>query len=314
MSTQTAASPPRMQRGFSAGREWIHARVPTPRALLFTPPLIGGGAIQQVRDLRGLVRSGFDLFSFSFSGHGPGSGLFSLRAAVQDTVDLLNVALNGHRPHGMPVAGVAACFGAIPMLKAMELTGEPLDRMVLVNALPRWIALEAVGSFWHHHRSRVQNDRWRPAHLEASLTDFLDRFFPRVLKTAGQFGRLARHRVHLRDTLADLLFYRPMRALRIEKTPVLCIYARQDRLLNTFWTLGPGGSYEAAFRQLCPLAQFLPVDSDHYFLNGRARTRALNAVAAFLSNSENVSQGRPSQIPRSSAVRQTLWSPLHADV
>lgn len=314
MSTRSSACRTHLRKGHLAGRDWIHVRSPEPRALLFAPPLIGGGALQQVKDFRGLVRSGFDFFSFSYSGHGPGSGRFSLRAAVQDTVDLLSFAMNAHRPHGMPAAGVAACFGAIPMLKALEQTGEPLSRLVLVNALPRWIAFEALGSFWHHHRSRVRNGRWRPAHLEASLADFLDRFFPRVLKSAGRFGRLARSRVHMRDTLADLLWYRPMRGLRLEKTPVLCVYARQDRLLKSFWTLEPGGSYESALRRLCPLARFLTIDSDHYLLSGRARSRALRSVAAFLSCGEDRA-GTPSlQSGATAAARRRLWRPLHVDV
>lgn len=142
----------RICRGKLKGLEWVHVRTPSPKGLLFATPLIGGSAGQQVRDLKGLIRHQYDLFTFAFSGHGDNVTPFSLRTTVQDTAALLSVAMATPLARNVSTGGIAACFGAIPMLKALDILNEPLDRVVLINALPRLLKGQTVKSFWAHHR------------------------------------------------------------------------------------------------------------------------------------------------------------------
>lgn len=302
-----------IRRGSLDGREWIHVHTPPSRGLVFAPPLIGGSAGQQMREFRGLIQKGYDLFTFSFSGHGSQPTSFSLRTSVHDTVDLLSLALNTHRHPGASVFGIAACFGAIPMVKALEILGEPLEGLVLINALPELRALKTVASFWEHHRSRIDNKRWRPEEIKASLSDFLDRLFPRISKTASGFGQLARQRVRLLDTLLDLMAYRPLDGLRLVQTPVLCLYARDDLLLKTFWNLEPGGSYEIAVQRVCPDAIFLPVEGDHFLKSGKTRSLAVNAVEKFLSGGAGALPRRRNPFRAISPSNEAVWSACHVE-
>jgi hypothetical protein len=274
----------------------VHVRTPSPRGLVFATPLIGGSAGQQVRDLKGLIRQRYDLFTFAFSGHGDNATPFSLRATVQDTTALLSVAMATPLAREASAGGIAACFGAIPLLKALDLLDEPLDRVVLINALPRLLKGQTVKSFWSHHRRQASSEWWHPSRVRASLIDFIDRLFPSVSKTPGRFGALTRQRVGMMDTVLDLLTYDPLDRLRLHRTDVLCLYARHDPLLTMFWDLRAGGSYETAWEGVCRRIRFVSVEGDHYLSSPTVKATVLGMVHGFLSGGDPKSRCLPSPV------------------
>jgi hypothetical protein len=110
----------------------------------------------------------------------------------------------------------------------------------------------------------------------------MEGLFPGIAKTARGFGRLARSRVRFMETLVDLLTGGSLAGACLRKTPVLCIYTRNDRLIGRLWDLDSGG-YEAEIRRICPKATFLPLGGDHFLSPGSNRRKAIGAVADFLA-------------------------------
>jgi len=66
----------------------------------------------------------------------------------------------------------------------------------------------------------------------------------------------------------------------LDKTPVLCLYARKDRILEIFDT-GFKKNYENDIKRLCPQVTFHSLDVDHYFSQPMARNEALKSIVSF---------------------------------
>jgi hypothetical protein len=248
--------------------------------MVIVPPLIGGHAIQQLRLFRPLVRRHLDLFSYNYAGHGASKGTFSLQAAVNNSFTALDLALGLSQKEGLPVHGIASCFAALPMLQTVHQRGEPLSKIVLINALPnlRW-EMMAVEFYRYWRKSR----QWRPTftNLKAALRSYRDELLPNVSHERQSFGILSRHRIQWSKMIRDLITFRNLDAKPLRLTPVLCIYGRQDRFLRQIGFPNWGG-YETLIESICPRARFLRVDGDHFLMGDNVRKRLLENMRRFL--------------------------------
>lgn len=269
-----------VERGSENGVEWMRSRGPSPRGMVIAPPLIGGHAIQQLRLLRPLVRRQLDLFSYNYAGHGASKGAFSLQAAVNNSFAALDLALGLSHKASIPLYGIASCFAAMPMFQTVQQRGEPLSKIVLINALPnlRW-EMMAV-EFYRYWR---QSQQWRPTYtnLKAALRSYRDELLPNVPHERRAFGILPRHRIQWPKMIRDLITFRNLDAKPLRSTPVLCIYGRQDRFLKQIGFPHWGG-YEALIESICPRAHFLRVDGGHFLMGNKVRQRLMESVRRFL--------------------------------
>jgi hypothetical protein len=63
-------------------------------------------------------------------------------------------------------------------------------------------------------------------------TEFL---FPDIAKDKESFGVLKRERTHLWDVFFEIFWFAPLKDTILVKTPVLCLYAGKDRILNILY-------------------------------------------------------------------------------
>jgi len=266
----------------SAGKkslEWARVRNGSPQGFVFVPPLIGGNVSQQVIAFRWLVRQGYDLFSFNYSGHGGSSGKFSLGASIGDTLHMLDHALHLGRKEGLPFFGIASCYSAIPLLHATHRLEEPMKKLVLINAIPRLGPKAVITSFFSHYVKSLPVEGGFLG-FSAAVGLYADSLFPGVVKGKDFFGVLERSRARLLKMISEFFTLNPLEGVRLATTPVLCIHARKDSILEIY-----GGSakttYQDDIRRVCPKACFKPVDGDHFLSPTPAKGEAMKSIASF---------------------------------
>ena len=250
------------------------------RGLFFIPPLIGGHFLQQLQTYRKLSREHFDLMTYSYSGHGRSSDKFSLQASLRDTLHMLQHTQETCRRERVPLTGIASCYAAIPLLYAAQQTQEPMKRLILINAIP-YFNLKAVFSALKLYSRFNLAQGFRLQALRRAVDNTLDVLFPRVVRDQHRFGSLERSRVNIFRILWDSLSLDPLRGVQLKKTPVLCLYGRQDLVLNMYRKDGDGG-YRQAIRNLCPHVMFQVIDGDHFLSDQESRSGVLNAVLDFV--------------------------------
>ncbi len=256
----------------------IRVRTAAPRAILFVPPLIGGDLAGAIRPVRPLLRAGCDLITFSYAGHGRSSDPFSLSATLRDTAYMLDDAARLSRRAGLPLFGLAVCYAAIPAIHAAAALGEPFTRLALVNA----VADLGPKAIYRSFRGYVGRLPRTPAGLRQAAHDYLDFLFPEVAKGRDRFGVLERRRTGLLRTAAEGMTLRPLAGIHLPATPVLSLYAREDRILRIYGaTIGRGGEYEDVIRRVCPLARFIPVDGDHFLSRPTDRADVRRSLLSF---------------------------------
>ncbi len=272
-----------VERGSVNGVEWMHSRSRMPRGLVVAPPLIGGHALQQLRLLRPLVRRHLDPLSFSYAGHGASQGVFSVQASIENCLSAIDLATTMCRTQKIPLYGVASCFAAMPMLHALSQRGEPLKRLVLINALPHLPWEKMVFDFYRFWRLHRQ---WRltPRGLKEALKAYRRELLPHVTHSRQAFGILSRQRVHWSRIFSDLFAYRRCQVQPLHATPVLCVYGRKDLLLQQIGFSDWDG-YEMLMKQICPRAEFQRIDGDHFLAGAEVRGRLIETVVTFLSSS-----------------------------
>lgn len=268
-----------IKRGISGGVEWLRACASAPRGVVFVPPLVGGDAIQQIRMLRPLLRSGLDLHSFNYAGHGASRGRFSLHAARKNCLEILDIARDRSQQLGVPLFGIASCFATIPLLQAVAMRAEPMQKVVLINAIPRWRLRIICANFLRYWRL---SGRWldRLEGLPQAIRTYINELLPDVVHQPQAFGILARHRVQWTRLTCELLSHATLSTDTLKQTPVMCIYGRKDRLLQQMgfqnW-----GHYEGLIQSISPRTHFLPLDGGHFLTCPKIRGELINAVVQF---------------------------------
>ncbi len=272
---------PYVTAGVKGDVSWMRVRGPAPRGMVLSPPLIGGHALLQFRMLRPLVRRRFDLLSFNYAGHGASKGAFSIQAALDNTLAILDLALEKSRKEGIPLYGFASCFAAIPLLHAVRQRAEPLSKMVLINAVPHLRGEKIVGDFLRYWQS---GGLQRPAMrgVVTALRAYLDNLFPDTIHQHQAFGILSRQRIRWLRMARELFTLRKINVRPLPATPVLCVYGRHDRLLQQMgfsdWSL-----YESLIARICPNIEFRPMEGDHFLSGSGIRKKLIMAVDRFLS-------------------------------
>ena len=259
--------------------EWGRIRNDSPQGLIFVPPLIGGKLSQQVVSFRWLIRRRYDFVSFNFSGHGGSSDKFSLKATIQDTLQMLLHVCRLSQKEGLPLYGIASCYSAIPILYAANSLEEPFKRLVLINAIPKLCLKSVINSFFSYYREEFSSHKSLKKAIGAARY-YMDFLFPGIVKNENYFGVLERRRTSLFRIVSELFTWNPLHGVCLENTPVLCLYSRKDRILEIF-DAGFKVNYENDIRVLCPQTTFHSLDGDHYFSLPMVRNEALRSIISF---------------------------------
>ncbi|MCF8052638.1 MAG: hypothetical protein K9L59_15455 [Desulfobacterales bacterium] len=270
--------------GKNAPLEWARAGHRHPKALIFAPPLIGGAAAQQMRIYRPLIRGGYDLFSFSYSGHGISGGRFSLAASIRDTRHALFHAAAEARRRKIPLFGLAASYSAIPLLSAGRMKPPPFSKLVLINPVTRLCPFSVLRSFWSFCRRQPQGAPFQ-AKPPNPLKTYLNSLFPGIGKGLNRFGTLRRSRARLLKILVEASLQNPLSGVTLARTPALCLYGRQDDVLRIFHP-EMGQDYEPAIRTICPHACFQAYPGGHFLRSLKARAVVEESILYFLARGE----------------------------
>jgi len=214
-----------LNTGKNKSIEWGHIRNASPKGLIFVPPLIGGKLAQQVISFRWLIRKKYDLISFNFSGHGDSSDKFSLKSSNQDTLYMLLHVCRMSQKESLPLYGIASCYSAIPILYAAHSLKEPFKRLVLINAISKLCLKSVINSFFSYYRKKFSPHKSLKKTIEA-VSYYMDFLFPGIEKNENYFGVLERRRTSLFRIVSELFTWNPLHGVCLDKTPVLCLYAR----------------------------------------------------------------------------------------
>jgi hypothetical protein len=140
-------------------------------------------------------------------------------------------------------------------------------------------------SFFSYYRN-VCRTHGKLRKISDTLENYLEFLFPGILKGREYFGGLARKRTRLVKTVVEFLLSNPLGTAKISKTPVLCLYAREDRILDILVS-GKRTEYENSIRKICPGTVFHVLDGDHFLSFPHTREEALQKIMAFLSRNRN---------------------------
>lgn len=260
--------------------QWVHVKKKNAksRGVIFAPPLIGAGSSLEISNLRRLARNGYELFSFNYSGHGQSSDKFRPRATLEDTSHALDFLIR--RSGGKPVHSIASCYSAIPLLHAAHSRNEPLKKIVLINAVCHINPKAIVSSFVSHYRDNF-SENISVENLNRAFKGYMSFLFPGIEFNHTFFGTLLRQRTDVLRTLWDAFFLDPLQSVRLNRTPVLSLYATEDRILKIYDS-NVGENYEKQILQKCPRTTFLPLPCDHFLSSGRSRETAYKKIMDFL--------------------------------
>ena len=263
--------------------EWVRVKVNRPKGILFSPPLVGGRAVQQVRLFRPLIRQGFDMLTFSYSGHGTSGGRFSLSSSIRDTVQMLECAVETAHRQALPLHGIASSYSAIPLLRAAHSKKEPFERLVLINPLTRIRTAPVLRSFLSFRRAKrkialPEQER----SLKADAAHFVETLFPSIWTGWRQFGALERGRSRPLRIAAESLLIEPLSGVAVRDTPVLCLYGNRDEILRIFHPKF-GADFMPDVRKICPNVRFRPLPGGHFLRSRRLRRIALLSICGFLT-------------------------------
>jgi hypothetical protein len=179
----------------------------------------------------------------------------------------------------LPLFGIGPCYSAVPLLRAVHLLEEPIKKLVLVNAIPGLNPRAVMTSFIGHYRKRFPSPCGLPA-LSTAAKDYADGLFPGIVKGKDHFGTLRRRRARLLKIIAEFLTLQPLDGVSLTMTPVLCLYARKDRVLEIY-DEGIDANYQSDIRRICPRALFRALDGDHFLSLPMAKGEAVRSITSF---------------------------------
>jgi hypothetical protein len=262
--------------------EWVRVRNVSAQGMVFVPPLIGGSISQQVYAFRWLVRRGYDLFSFHYSGHGDSSDKFSLRATLRDTSHMLGCAARLGQKENLPLLGIASCYSAMPILYAAHRLREPLRRLVLINGITRLGPKAVMLSFLVYYRQLLSARRGLLS-IGTALKGYADALFPEVMKGTDRFGILERSRAKFLRTMAEFFTLQPLKGVTLRQTPVLCLHSNDDIILDIY-DGHLNEDYRRTVQQVCPNVSFRTLKGDHFLSLPAAKGEAAKSISMFFND------------------------------
>jgi hypothetical protein len=260
--------------------EWAMLQSKNTRGLVLVPPLIGGSFAQQLNLFRWLARMNLDIISFNYSGHGKSTDKFSLKTSMDNTLIMASEAGKLCRNKKLPLFGIAGCYSAIPLLFTAHVLSEPFSRIVLINPLTDLKPFAVIKSFVAYYKKLDLKQTMKKNIIEA-IRKYSEFLFPDIIKDKESFGVLKRERTHLWDVLFEFFLFSPLKETILVKTPVLCVYAKKDRVLNIY--SDQNKQYEGNIRKVCPLSSFKVIEGDHFFQPTSARKDAQKTISIFLT-------------------------------
>lgn len=260
--------------------EWARLKSDATRGLILAPPLIGGSFAQQLNLFRWLAGMNLDLISFNYSGHGKSTDKFSLKTSMENTLIMVSEAGKICRNKGVPLFGIAGCYSAIPLIYAAHKLSEPFSRIVLINPLTDLKPFVVIKSFFAYYQ-KLDLKHTMKKKITESIQKYTEFLFPDIIKDKDSFGVLKRERTHLWDVFLEFFLFTPLKGTILPKTPVLCLYAKKDRVINIY--SDQNKQYEGNIRKVCPLSSFKVIDGDHFFQPLSARQDAKKTISIFLS-------------------------------
>jgi hypothetical protein len=139
-------------------------------------------------------------------------------------------------------------------------------------------------SFLAYYRRRVFPKKRSLRAGMFAAKNYVESLFPGVVKSKDYFGTLERGRTRLFRTISEFFTLNPLEGVRLQGTPVLCLYARQDMVLEIY-DAGVGPSYEKDIRRTCPQALFHSLDGDHFISLPTAKDEILRHINSFFQPS-----------------------------
>ncbi|MDP2991948.1 MAG: hypothetical protein Q8N82_01135, partial [Deltaproteobacteria bacterium] len=182
----------------------------------------------------------------------------------------------------LPLYGVASCYSAIPLLSAAHCLTEPFKKLVLINAITALNPEAVISSFAAYYRKMARTKKSLRS-VVAAIGYYADFLFPGIAKNKVYFGTLERKRARLWKTICEFLTLNPLVRVHLKGTPVLCLYARNDRILEIY-NAGSSITYENAVGRVCPQTHFYPLDGDHFLSPPGAKSEAAGCIASFLGS------------------------------
>ncbi|MEE4604779.1 MAG: hypothetical protein V2J65_26115 [Desulfobacteraceae bacterium] len=258
--------------------EWAMLGACNTRGLILAPPLIGGTFAQQLNLLRWLAKMNLAIISFNYSGHGKSTDKFSLKTSIDNTMVMASEASKMCRQTGLPLLGIGGCYSAIPLLFTAHKLSEPFSRVVLINPLIDLKPSAVIKSFLDYYQ-RLNLKRGFKKNIIEAMKKYTEFLFPDIAKDKNSFGVLNYERTHLWNVIFEFLFFTPLKKTILNKTRVLCLYAKNDPVLNIYSK--DGKQYESHVRKVCPLTSFKVIDGDHFFQPGSARNDAQKTISTF---------------------------------
>ncbi len=259
--------------------EWARLKSDDTRGLILAPPLIGGSFAQQLNLFRWLARMNLDIISFNYSGHGRSTDKFSLKTSMENTLIMVAEAGEICRRKKIPLFGIAGCYSAIPLLFSAHRLSEPFSRIVLINPLTDLKPFAVIKSFLAYYR-KLDLKLTMKKNITEGIKKYSEFLFPDIAKDHESFGVLKKDKTHLWDVLFEFFLFTPLKEAILIKTPVLCLYAKKDRVLNIYSE--HNRQYEYNIRKVCPLSRFKAIDGDHFFQPTSARRNAQKLISIFL--------------------------------
>ncbi len=260
--------------------EWGRARTAQPKGIVFVPPLIGGSFSQQIRLLRPLIKENYDIFSFNYSGHGKSSNRFSMGETLFDTFHMLFHIQKENRQH-LPVFAAASCFSAIPLINTASYFKEPFKKIVLINPVTRFNPGAVARSFTTYYK--VSSDKKKRFNIYQAAGSYVNFLFPEIEKNRYNFGILELKRSRILKILSEFLFWNPLKNMQLEKTPVLCLYAKNDRILKIYDS-DINIKYEESIQKICKKTLFYPLYGDHFLKCTETRKKTMRSILSFFQN------------------------------
>ena len=231
------------------------------KRLLFLPPLVGASASQSLIIFRSLCRRGAILLSYEYEGHPRSTGTFELDDTVVDTHHAIRWADRFACEHGLPMHGVAMCYGLVSILAA-QFKKDQTNKVVSnrtgstspfwsITAMSGLFNLEQIIDFRGFIKLYGQNlgrelDQesflrgikegifdWKSDTFRNSLQEFFQNLFPEISISNDHFAELVYDRVNFSNLLRQFVEANYLKDIYVPpEIPCSFLFGRHDTLLG----------------------------------------------------------------------------------
>lgn len=263
----------------------LHASVmnPTcrPRRVIVVSPLVGAGSRQPLLTFRELSRRGAIIVSIEYRGHPRSSGVFDLDSTICDVRHAVRWASDLAESCSVPLHGLAACYGTIPLLHQFGAhgSGHHLVSVATLSGLYQLhqiLRLEDFARILSRHLDRDLSPTQLRIEVESGALDcdgapfrlalraYLRSLMPELRVQLDSFEALSYARVHMARMVCQFSNATHLDGVRVPSAiPWVAHVGRHDELLGTTNADGVR-RYEDLLVSRVPHARLEFADMDHY--------------------------------------------------